>query len=106
LNFINLVGGEKLGINKFIEENKPEFPTTGTLLAGEAAEIAGSVFDPFLAYGIVKGATKASKTKTPVVIEETVDPTRRDLLKMGAVLTGGAIAYPTAKKLGLLDTAS
>jgi hypothetical protein len=102
--FYEPVLGEKLGINKFIKENQPEFPTTGTLLAGDVAEIAGSVLDPFLAYGIVKGAAKASKTKTPVVIEETVDPTRRDLLKMGAVLTGGAIAYPTAKKLGLLET--
>ena len=102
--FYQPVAGEKLGINKFIEENKPEFPTTGTLLAGDVAEVAGSVLDPFLAYGIVKGATNALKTKAPVVIEETIDPTRRDLLKMGAVITGGAIAYPTAKKLGLLDT--
>jgi hypothetical protein len=102
--FYQPVAGEKLGINKFIEENKPKSPTTGTLIAGETAEIAGSVLDPFLAYGIVKGATSALKTKAPVVIEETIDPTRRDLLKMGAVITGGAIAYPTAKKLGLLDT--
>jgi hypothetical protein len=102
--FYQPVGGEKLGINKYIEENMPKNPTTGTLLGGEAAEIAGSFMDPFLAYGIVKGATKASKTKAPVVIEETVDPTRRDLLKMGAVITGGAIVYPTAKKLGLLET--
>jgi len=102
--FYQPVAGEKLGINKFIEENKPKSPTTGTLIAGETAEIAGSVLDPFLAYGIVKGATSALKTKAPVVIEETIDPTRRDLLKMGAVITGGAIVYPTAKKLGLLDT--
>jgi hypothetical protein len=102
--FYHPVAGEKLGINKYIEENIPKNPTTGTLLGGEAAEIAGSFMDPFLAYGIVKGATSALKTKTPVVIEETVDPTRRDLLKMGAVITGGAIAYPTAKKLGLLET--
>ena len=102
--FYQPVAGEKLGINKFIGENKPEFPTTGTLLAGDVAEVAGSVLDPFLAYGIVKGATSALKTKAPVVIEETIDPTRRDLLKIGAVITGGAIVYPTAKKLGLLDT--
>jgi hypothetical protein len=102
--FYQPVGGEKLGINKYIEENIPKNPTTGTLLAGDVAEIAGSVLDPFLAYGIVKGATSALKTKAPVVIEETIDPTRRDLLKMGAVITGGAIAYPTAKKLGLLNT--
>ena len=102
--FYQPVGGEKLGINKYIEENIPKNPTTGTLLAGDVAEIAGSVMDPFLAYGIVKGATNALKTKAPVVIEETIDPTRRDLLKMGAVITGGAIVYPTAKKLGLLET--
>jgi len=102
--FYHPVAGEKLGINKLIEKNIPKNPTTGTLFAGETAEIAGSFMDPFLAYGIVKGATGALKTKAPVVIEETVDPTRRDLLKMGAVITGGAIAYPTAKKLGLLET--
>ena len=102
--FYQMVGGEKLGINKYIEKNIPKNPTTGTLLGGEVAEIAGSVMDPFLAYGIVKGATNALKTKAPVAIEETIDPTRRDLLKMGAVITGGAIVYPTAKKLGLLDT--
>ena len=102
--FYEPVLGEKLGINKFIKENQPEFPTTGTLLAGDVTEIAGSILDPFLAYGIVKGVTKASKTKTPVVIEEKLDPTRRDILKTGAILTGAAIVYPTAKKLGLLNT--
>jgi len=102
--FYHPVAGEKLGINKFIEENKPEFPTTGTLLAGDVAEIAGTFIDPFLAYGIVKGATTTSKLKKPVELEEKIDPTRRDLLKTGAVLTGGAIVYPTAKKLGLLET--
>ena len=102
--FYQPVAGEKLGINKFIEENTPKNPTTGTLLAGDVSEIAGTFMDPFLAYGIVKGAVNASKTKAPIVLEETIDPTRRDLLKMGAVLTGGAIAYPTAKKLGLLGT--
>ncbi len=102
--FYQPVLGEKLGIDKYIKENQPEFPTTGTLLAGDVAEIAGSILDPFLAYGIVKGATKASKTKTPITIEEKIDPARRDILKTGAILTGGAIVYPTAKKLGLLET--
>jgi hypothetical protein len=102
--FYHPVAGEKLGINRFIEENIPKNPTTGTLLLGEAAEIAGTIIDPFLAYGIVKGATTTSKLKKPVELEEKIDPTRRDFLKTGAVLTGGAIVYPTAKKLGLLET--
>ena len=102
--FYHPVAGEKLGINKFIEENVPKGATTGTLFAGDVAEIAGTFIDPFLAYGIVKGATTTSKLKKPVELEEKIDPTRRDLLKTGAVLTGGAIVYPTAKKLGLLET--
>ena len=101
--FYQPVAGEKLGINKFIEENIPKGATTGTLLAGDVTEIAGSIIDPFLAYGIIKGATTTAKTKAPITIEEKIDPTRRDILKTGAVLTGGAIMYPTAKKLGLLD---
>ena len=99
-----MVGGEKLGINKFIEENIPKDPTTGTLLAGETAEIAGSVMDPFLAYGLAKGAIKGTKAKPPTAaVEETIDPTRRDILKTGAVMGGGALLYPTAKKLGMFD---
>ena len=35
-------------------------------------------------------------------MDETIDPTRRDILKTGAVMTGGALLYPTAKKLDLL----
>ena len=102
--FYKPVAGEKLGINEYIEKNIPKGVTTGTLIAGDVAEIAGSILDPFLAYGIIKGATTAAKTKAPVTIEEKIDPTRRDILKTGAILTGGAIVYPTAKKLGLLDT--
>jgi len=99
-----MVGGEKLGINKFIEENIPKNPTTGTLLAGETAEIAGSVMDPFLAYGLAKGAIKGTKAKPPTTaVDETIDPTRRDILKTGAVMGGGALLYPTAKKLGMFD---
>jgi hypothetical protein len=40
------VAGEKLGINKFIEKNIPKDPTTGTLMGGEALEIAGSFLGP------------------------------------------------------------
>ena len=99
-----MVGGEKLGINKYIEKNIPKNPTTGTLLAGEAAEIAGSVMDPFLAYGLAKGAIKSAKPKpSTTVVDETIDPTRRDILKTGAVMGGGALLYPTAKKLGMFD---
>ena len=102
--FYQPVGGEKLGINKYIEENIPKNPTTGTLLAGETAEIAGSVMDPFLAYGLAKGAIKGTKAKPPTTaVDETIDPTRRDILKTGAVMGGGALLYPTAKKLGMFD---
>jgi hypothetical protein len=99
-----MVGGEKLGINKYIEKNIPKNPTTGTLLAGEAAEIAGSVADPFLAYGLVKGVIKGTKAKPPTTaVDEKIDPTRRDILKTGAVMGGGALLYPTAKKIGMFD---
>jgi hypothetical protein len=98
------VGGEKLGINKFIEENIPKGATTGTLIAGDVAEIAGSVADPFLAYGLAKGAIKGTKAKPPTTaVDETIDPTRRDILKTGAVMGGGALLYPTAKKIGMFD---
>jgi len=98
------VGGEKLGINKFIEKNIPKDPTTGTLLAGDVAEIAGSVADPFLAYGLAKGAIKGTKAKPPTTaVDEKIDPTRRDILKTGAVMGGGALLYPTAKKIGMFD---
>jgi len=101
--FYQPVGGEKLGINKFIEKNIPKGATTGTLLAGDVAEIAGSVADPFLAYGLAKSAIKGAKPKPPTTaVDETIDPTRRDILKTGAVMTGGALLYPTAKKLDLL----
>jgi hypothetical protein len=101
--FYQPVLGEKLGINKFIEENTPKGATTGTLVAGDVAEIAGSVMDPFLAYGLAKGAIKGTKPKPPTAaVEETIDPTRRDILKTGAVMGTGALLYPTAKKLDLL----
>jgi hypothetical protein len=99
-----MVGGEKLGINKYIEKNIPKDPTTGTLLAGEAAEIAGTFADPFLAYGLAKGAIKGAKPKPPTTaVDETIDPTRRDILKTGAVMGTGALLYPTAKKIGMFD---
>jgi len=98
------VGGEKLGIDKFIEKNIPKDATTGTLLAGDVTEIAGSIADPFLAYGLAKGAVKGTKAKPPTTaVDETIDPTRRDILKTGAVMGTGAALYPTAKKLGMFD---
>ena len=98
------VGGEKLGINKFIEENIPKNPTTGTLIAGDVAEIAGSVADPFLAYGLAKGAIKGTKAKPPTTaVDETIDPTRRDILKTGAVMGTGAALYPIAKNINILE---
>ena len=102
--FYQPVGGEKLGIDKFIEKNIPKGATTGTLVAGDIAEIAGSVADPFLAYGLAKGAIKGTKAKPPTTaVDETIDPTRRDILKTGAVMGTGAALYPTAKKLGMFD---
>jgi hypothetical protein len=98
------VAGEKLGLNKFIEEAKPKDPTTGTMIAGDVFEIAGSVADPFLAYGVGKAALKGAKKKpSKPPVDETIDPTKRDILKTGAVMGGGALLYPTAKKLGMFD---
>jgi hypothetical protein len=97
------VAGEKLGINKFIEKNIPKDPTTGTLMGGEALEIAGSFLGPIEIYQLMKGAQtpKALEKKLSTIkIDETIDPTRRDILKTGAVMGGGALLYPTAKKIG------
>jgi hypothetical protein len=62
--FYQPVAGEKLGINKFIEKNVPRNPTTGTLLAGDVAEITGSLADPFLAYGVGKAFLKKVEKRT------------------------------------------
>ena len=100
------VAGEKLGINKFIEKNIPKDPTTGTLMGGEALEIAGSFLGPLEIYQLMKGAQtpKALEKKLSTIkINEKIDPTRRDILKTGAVMGGGALLYPTAKKLGMFD---
>ena len=100
------VAGEKLGINKFIEKNIPKDPTTGTLMGGEALEIAGSFLGPFEIYQLMKGAQtpKALEKKLSTIkIDEKIDPTRRDILKTGAVMGGGALLYPTAKKIGMFD---
>jgi hypothetical protein len=100
------VAGEKLGINKFIEKNVPKDPTTATLMGGEALEIAGSLLGPFEIYQLMKGAQtpKALEKKLSTIkIDETIDPTRRDILKTGAVMGGGALLYPTAKKIGMFD---
>jgi len=60
--------------------------------------------DPFLAYGLAKGAIKGTKAKPPTTaVDEKIDPTRRDILKTGVVMGTGAALYPTAKKLGMFD---
>jgi len=100
------VAGEKLGINKFIEKNIPKDPTTGTLMGGEALEIAGSFLGPLEIYQLMKGAQTPKaleKRLSTIKIDEIIDPTRRDILKTGAVMGGGALLYPTAKKLGMFD---
>jgi hypothetical protein len=100
------VAGEKLGINKFIEKNIPKDPTTGTLMGGEALEIAGSFLGPFEIYQLMKGAQTPKaleKRLSTIKIDEIIDPTRRDILKTGAVMGTGALLYPTAKKLGMFD---
>jgi hypothetical protein len=102
--FYQPVAGEKLGINKFIEENIPKDATTGTLIAGDVAEIAGSVADPFLVYGLAKGAIKGTKAKPPTTaVDETINPMRRDILKTGAVMGTGAALYPIAKNINILE---
>ena len=98
--------GEKLGINKFIEKNIPKDPTTGTLMGGEALEIAGSFLGPLEIYQLMKGAQTPKaleKRLSTIKINEIIDPTRRDILKTGAVMGGGALLYPTAKKIGMFD---
>jgi hypothetical protein len=103
------VAGEKLGINKFIEKNIPKDVTTGTLTGGDVLEIAGSFLGPAEVYQLMKGAQtpKALEKKLSTIkIDETIDPTRRDILKTGAVMGGGALVYPTAKKLGMFDELS
>ena len=102
--FYQPVLSEKLGIDKFVEENIPKDVTTGTLLGGETLKTIGEFADPFLLYGIGKSALKGIKPKPPTTaVDETIDPTRRDILKTGAVMGAGAALYPTAKKLGILE---
>lgn len=43
-------------------------------------------------------------SKSDEILSE-IDPTRRDILKTGAAITGGAMAYPLAKKISLLEEA-
>jgi hypothetical protein len=95
---------KKLGIDKFVEENIPKGATTGTLFGGETIKTIGEFADPFLAYGLAKGAIKGAKPKPPTTaVDETIDPTRRDILKTGAVMGTGAALYPIAKNINILE---
>ena len=104
--FYTPVLGEKLKINKLIEEGTPKDPTTGTLLGGDVLEIGAGFLGPYEAYLLSKAAKKGVgtlKTKSVTEVDEKIDPARRDILKTGAVMTGGAVLYPTAKKIGMFD---
>jgi hypothetical protein len=100
------VAGEKLGINSLINKYRPKEPTTLTEAVGTAAEIGGTFMDPFLAYGISKralGGIKSLPTETNIV-EEIVDPTRRDLVKMMGVGAAAAALGPTLSKFSKIKT--
>lgn len=77
------------------------------MLGGDVLEIGAGFLGPYEAYLLSKAAKKGVetlKTKPPTTAaDETIDPTRRDILKTGAVMTGGAVLYPTAKKIGMFD---
>lgn len=100
------VAGEKLGINSLINKYRPKEPTTLTEAVGTAAEIGGTFMDPFLAYGIGKrtiGGIKSLPTEANIV-EEIVDPTRRDLVKMMGVGAAAAALGPTLSKFSKIKT--
>jgi hypothetical protein len=100
------VAGEKLGIDSLINKYKPKEPTTLTEAVGTAAEIGGTFMDPFLAYGIGKraiGGIKSLPTEAKIV-EETIDPTRRDLVKMMGVGAAAAALGPTLSKFSKIKT--
>ena len=100
------VAGEKLGIDSLINKYRPKEPTTLTEAVGTAAEIGGTFMDPFLAYGIGKraiGGIKSLPTEAKIV-EETIDPTRRDLVKMMGVGAAAAALGPTLSKFSKIKT--
>jgi hypothetical protein len=70
--FYEPTAGEKLGINKLIEKYTPKNPTTGTLAMGKAAEITGSLSDPFLAYGVGKKILPKKVKKNRKSVEENL----------------------------------
>ena len=70
--FYEPTAGEKLGINKLIEKYTPKNPTTGTLAMGKAAEITGSLSDPFLAYGVGKKILPKKVKKNRKNVEENL----------------------------------
>lgn len=104
--FYHPVVGEKIGLNKAIKQLEPERPTTGILNLGTAAELAGGFADPLLIPKLGKKGIKGIGSLASDVESGTkgvVDTSRRDILKTGAVMGGGAFLYPTAKKLGMFD---
>jgi len=100
------VAGEKLGINSLINKYRPKEPTTLTEAVGTAAEIGGTFADPFLIYGIGKGAASGIKSlpTEAKIVEETIDPTRRDLVKMMGVGAAAAALGPTLSKFSKIKT--
>lgn len=110
LEFYQPVLPEKFGITSLAEKVKPDIRTSGLMAAGDIAKFTGEFVDPFIVYGLTKKGISAFR-KTPDGVSKSdeilseIDPTRRDVLKTGAVMTGGAMAYPLAKKISLLEEA-
>jgi len=110
LEFYQPVLPEKFGITSLAEKVKPDIRTSGLMAAGDIAKFTGEFADPFIAYGLTKKGIGAFK-KTPDGVSKSdeilseIDPTRRDVLKTGVAITGGAMAYPLAKKISLLEEA-
>jgi len=110
LEFYQPVLPEKFGITSLAEKVKPDIRTSGLMAAGDIAKFTGEFADPFIVYGLTKKGISAFR-KTPDGVSKSdeilseIDPSRRDVLKTGAVMTGGAMAYPLAKKISLLEEA-
>ena len=113
--FYHPVAGEKIGLDKAIQQLQPEKPTTGILNLGTAAELAGGFTDPLLlpklgmkATGGIKSLvtpeTKSLFREAVELTPETIDPTRRDLVKMMGVGAAAAALEPVLSKFSKLKT--